>query len=71
MAPEQRVTSVGLIEVDPEESDPAAYAARFHGTALPFDYVWFTPRADEQDPCRVYAEQLQRAKERHLKKQAE
>jgi len=71
MAPEKLVTSIGLIEVEPEESDPAAYAARFHGTALPFDFVWFTPRADEDDPCEAYAEQLQRAKERHLKKQSD
>jgi uncharacterized iron-regulated protein len=71
VAPDRRAVTVGLVEVEPGEMDPAAYAARFHGTALPFDFVWFTPRADEEDPCQAYAEQLQRAKERHLKKQAE
>lgn len=71
MVPDKRATSVGLIEVDPEESDPAAYAPRFHGTGLPFDFVWFTPRANEQHPCDAYADQLQRAKERHLREQAD
>jgi len=27
------------------------YAARFGAARLPFDYVWFTARADNVDPC--------------------
>ena len=53
------------MEVDGEAQDPAAYAARFGVEALPFDYVWFTPRVDDLDPCEVYAEQLERAREGH------
>ena len=65
------IVSVGLLEVVPGEDDPAAYAASFGAEDLPFDFVWFTPRVDDQDPCEVYAEQLRRAKQRHEKKTSE
>ena len=44
------VVSVAFLEVDATVDEPTAYAARFEG-ALPFDYVWFTPRVDADDPC--------------------
>jgi uncharacterized iron-regulated protein len=40
--PTARTVSVALLEVR-EGLDPAA--------DLPFDYVWFTPRADDDEPC--------------------
>ena len=49
-APGTRVTSVAFIEVETARTSPGAYAAGFDGT-LPFDFVWFTPRADDTDPC--------------------
>jgi len=49
-APGTTVASVALLEVEAKEAAPADYAARFDG-ALPFDYVWFTPRVDDADPC--------------------
>ena len=49
-APGTTVASVALLEVDPDAAAPADYAARFDG-ALPFDYVWFTARGDDTDPC--------------------
>jgi uncharacterized iron-regulated protein len=66
MAPGRSVTSVGLIEVESGMTEPAAYAAKFGGGRLPFDIVWFTPRADDRDPCDAYADQLERARRRHL-----
>ncbi len=42
--------SLAFVEVDAAADEPAAYAGRFAG-ALPFDYVWFTPRIDDVDPC--------------------
>jgi hypothetical protein len=69
MAPGRSALAVGLLEVIPDEADPAAYVAAFHTDAMPFDVVWFTPRMDESDPCEVYAEQLRRAKQRHLEQQ--
>ena len=49
-APGTRAASVAFIEVDEAKTSPVAYAAAFDG-ALPFDFVWFTPRVDDTDPC--------------------
>jgi hypothetical protein len=47
--------------VDAGAPAPADYAARFDGT-LPFDYVWFTPRADDTDPCEKFKKSLENLK---------
>ena len=54
------VISVAFLEVSQELRDPTAYAARFDRQTLPFDYIWFTPRVDERDPCAAFEEQLKR-----------
>ena len=64
-----RIVSVGIVEVTADITDPKAYRARFDADHLPFDFVWFTPRVDENDPCAEFAEQIQRAKEKHLQEQ--
>lgn len=64
LAPGARIVSFGLIEVMADEFDPNAYAAIFEG-ALPFDFVWFAPRVDDDDPCAVFAEQLRRLRKKH------
>jgi hypothetical protein len=46
-----RLLTVALVEVRREWRAPAAYAAAFSASALPFDYVWFTPRASDVDHC--------------------
>ena len=48
--PTARTVSVALLEVW-EGLDPAA-------ADLPFDYVWFTPRVDDRDPCADAEERL-------------
>lgn len=58
-----RIVTVGLFEVDKDLSDPAAYVER-HGGVLPFDFVWFTPRVDDDDPCEVFADQLKQMREK-------
>jgi len=58
------VLSVAFLEVSQELRAPTAYAARFDQQALPFDYVWFTPRVDDQDPCIAFEEQLKRLHKR-------
>jgi uncharacterized iron-regulated protein len=57
LAPDTRIVSIGLVEVVADEAEPDAYAAAFGG-ALPFDFVWFAPRVDDDNPCEVFAEQL-------------
>ncbi len=60
-APGTPVASVALLEVDAQATAPVEYAARFDGV-LPFDYVWFTPRIDDVDPCEKFKQQLERLK---------
>jgi uncharacterized iron-regulated protein len=43
LRPTARTLSVGLIEVQDDVTTAPA--------DLPFDYVWFTPRVDDEDPC--------------------
>ncbi len=46
-----QILSVAIVEVDDSWTQPADYAREFHASTLPFDLVWFTPRANEDDPC--------------------
>lgn len=61
--PETRTVNIGLMEVSGEAKDVAAYA-EFYGGRLPFDFVWFTPRVDDDDPCEVFARQLQKMRQK-------
>ncbi len=58
--PGASVISVAFLEVSQERLEPTAYAARFRRPMLPFDYVWFTPRVDDHDPCAAFEEQLKK-----------
>jgi uncharacterized iron-regulated protein len=60
--PGARVASVAFVEVRPGLHEPEPYAAGPEGPA--FDYVWFTPRVDAEDPCARYRPALQRLRER-------
>ena len=64
-SPEKSVISVGMLEVNADMTKPAEYAANWDVAGLPFDFVWFTPRADEDDPCDKYAEQLKKIGKSH------
>lgn len=50
-APESSVMSLAFREVQKDQSEPSAYA----GAEGPFDFVWFTPRASDEDPCAAFA----------------
>lgn len=52
--PSRPVRSVAFVEVAHGEEDPSAYASRWNTTTLPFDFVWFTPRASDDDPCAAF-----------------
>jgi uncharacterized iron-regulated protein len=58
-APGATIASVAFVEVDAAGTKPGDYAARFGVETLPFDYVWFTPKIDDADPC----EKLKKATE--------
>lgn len=53
--PKRALVSIAFTEVQADKSDPATYASRWNTTALPFDFVWFTPRATDEDPCAGFA----------------
>lgn len=62
LAPAKEVVSLTFLEVRDGEFDPDRYAMLFNVDELPFDYVWFTPRVDDADPCQDHAEELRRVK---------
>ena len=57
--PQARVVSVAFVEVDAGHRHVEGYAERF-GPRLPFDYVWFTPAVDDEDPCEKFRSSLER-----------
>ena len=65
LTPARITVSLAMIEVAEGENDPKAYSARFNAEAVPFDFVWFTPRPDREPACERFADQLRKAKERH------
>lgn len=54
------IASVAFLEVADRITEPGAYAARFARGGLPFDYVWFTARVDDVDPCEKFRKSLER-----------
>ncbi len=50
LEPGTAVRSVSFMEVVHEADAPADYRDQDEAR-LPFDFVWFTPRVDENDPC--------------------
>ncbi len=49
-APGKRIASLVFSEVRHSEADPKAYVT----DEGPFDYVWFTPRGTDEDPCAAF-----------------
>lgn len=50
-APDATSVSIALQEVAHDLTDPQAYGSE----AQAFDYVWFTPRGSDEDPCAAFA----------------
>jgi uncharacterized iron-regulated protein len=63
-APALRTLAVALLGVRNGATQPADYASLLGAAGLPFDYVVFTPRADDEDPCEKFREQLERMRTR-------
>jgi uncharacterized iron-regulated protein len=59
-SPAATIATVAFVEVQPNAPNPDDYAARFGAASLPFDYVWFTPRMDDDDPCERFRRSLER-----------
>jgi len=52
--------SVAFIEVEEGQTAPASYAGQFGAKRLPFDAVWFTPRAEREAPCAQMERQMKK-----------
>jgi uncharacterized iron-regulated protein len=61
-APGKRVISIAFVDVDKRRSAPQDYAAQEGSGRIPFDYVWFTPRMDDEDPCEKFKSQFENLK---------
>jgi uncharacterized iron-regulated protein len=64
VVPNRTVVSVAMLEVVPGVSEAADYAGLLHAQGLPFDYVVFTPRADDEDPCEKFRAGLEKMKKK-------
>ena len=53
--PKRPLVSIAFAEVQADKADPLAYASRWNASSLPFDFIWFTPRATDEDPCAAFA----------------
>jgi len=51
LAPGAAVVAVAFLEIDPEEDDPWADLEARYGSEPVFDYVWYTPKASDEDYC--------------------
>jgi len=51
IAPGETAVSIAFVEVSHADVDPRAYGAEWNAKELPFDFVLFTPRANDDDPC--------------------
>ncbi|SNZ06091.1 ChaN family lipoprotein [Cohaesibacter gelatinilyticus] len=58
---DKKTVSVAIIEVARDQLEASSYSA--FDPKL-YDYVWFTPRVDEIDPCDKFREQLERMKQK-------
>lgn len=54
--PNDRVVSVAFIEVDGDRSDPRDYSRADDAEVIPYDFLWFTPRDNDDDPCAAFRE---------------
>jgi hypothetical protein len=61
----RRVISIAFLEVDDRKPEPHNYALPYADGRLPFDYVWFTPRVDDENPCEKFKPQFERLKKMH------
>lgn len=57
------IVAIGMIEVDPDKTDPATYAEAWNSDSLPFDIVIFTPTVDHGDLCGELEKHFNKKKE--------
>ncbi len=61
-SPGASVISVAFFEVDPKRSSPSEYVETNSGSGSPYDFIYFTPKADLIDRCAEMAKQIKTMK---------
>jgi uncharacterized iron-regulated protein len=61
----KQVISIAFVEVDDQKPEPRNYALA--NGRLPFDYVWFTARVDDENACEKFKSQFENLKKRRDK----
>jgi len=51
---EKKTISIAQLEVEQGNVDVESYLLNWNNIKLPFDYVWFTARAQREDPCLAF-----------------
>ena len=59
--PGATVASLAFLEIEAKGTTPGDYLDAGE-RLLPYDYVWFTPRIDDVDPCEKFKKSLERLK---------
>jgi uncharacterized iron-regulated protein len=65
--PAEQILSIGIVEVDDDALTPEKYISYQKGGPPPFDYLWFSKRLDNDDPCEKFKDQLKRLHKRSSK----
>ena len=60
----KQVISIAFLEVDNQKPEPDNYALPDPNGRLPFDFVWFTARVDDENPCEKFKSQFEDLKKR-------
>jgi uncharacterized iron-regulated protein len=58
----KQVISIAFLEVDNQKPEPDNYALPDPNGRLPFDFVWFTARVDDENPCEKFKSQFEQLK---------
>ena len=60
--PDRQVVSIAFVEVDALKPNPGRYDLPDGAGRAPFDYLWFTPRVDDEDACEKFKAQFEKFK---------
>jgi uncharacterized iron-regulated protein len=60
MAPGKSTASLAFVEVATGQNDPLSYLSENEKNPAIFDYLWFTPRLDDNDPCEEFKKPLEK-----------
>lgn len=56
------VQALAFMEVQRDRNEAGRYLEGPEGAAPPFDFLWFTPRVDDVDPCEKFRAKLEKLK---------